>query len=481
MIANARTREIADEHDIDLQSLQKGVYLVKMEDLLRALEQRTSGAFARVPTRLRAPQFVPDVTQIRDYQWKAVDAMFRRTGFIISPCGSGKTLIGCLAAVLNGGRFLVLTTRYINQWKDTMERFFKPIGVQTRIFVTGSDAPVFASGDKLPAVVISTYATFSASNERYRILKKLVYDTVVLDEAHTAAAKTHLQMIDQLYCIYAYGLTATNVREDDELQRLEKRFGINPIKWVIDRRMLVSKGFVADCRVLHLVVPCPSTGAAARLCGEVGKPIMLALHPHKVQVLLHAVSTLCSESHKVIVFCDDLFGLSWISRIARDNGIPNVGDISMHTPEEERQGRLRDFSMADAPVVIFMSRTGDEAVDLPSASAGVVWWNNWQSRRQIVQRIGRVCRPQKTTMPIFLILLADDPKEMAISNHRQTYLTEHGFVSETFAHNTTPYGVDELKSGDRYVEELICAKRRLSEKSSSQHVHVSAAEKILNV
>lgn len=469
MIAPARVQEIADEHGIDLRPHQKSQYLVTMDDLLHLLEQR-SGAFVRVPARLRLARFVPDVTHIRDYQWRAVNAMLRRTGFLISPCGSGKTLIGCLLAVLNGGRFLVLTTRYTQQWKDTLQRFFTPIDIASRVLVTDSAASVFASGDKVPAAVISTYATFSASNERYRILKQLVYDTVILDEAHTAAAKTHLSMIDRLHCVWACGLTATNIREDEELEHLERRFTANSVTWVVDRKMLVSSGFVADCRVLHLIIPCPATGAAFELSETLGRPALLGLHPHKIQVLLHALSTLSDQLHKVIVFCDDLFGLDWVARIASVNGIATVGQVSMHTPQSVRQERLDAFSAADAPMTIFMSRTGDEAVDLPSASAGVVFWNNWQSRRQIVQRIGRLCRPYEGSAPIFLVLLADDAKELAMSRHREKYLAEHGFEIETSMHDLTPFGATDLRPGDKYVEQLLSARRGAHTETSAEVV-----------
>ena len=104
-----------------------------------------------------------------------------------------------------------------------------------------------------------------------------------------------------------------------------------------------------------------------------------------------------------------------------------------------------------------MSRTGDEAVDLPSASAGIVFWNNWQSRRQIVQRIGRLARPHAGPPPVFLILHADDEKEKAISKHREKYMVEHGFVIKSVAYNTLPYGVQELRPGEKYVKQVIQA------------------------
>lgn len=445
---------LADERQVDLTLLQKGSYPVMMEPLLTFLENQP-GAFSCAAKRLRMPQFCPNGARVRNYQWQLVDKLFRRNGFVVSPCGSGKTLIGCLIGVVNGGRFLVLTTRYAQQWKETLEAFFTPSHSGVHIVVADGNAPCFKEG--LPTVVIATYSAFCTSNDRYRILKQMVYDTILLDEMHTAAAKTHLSLIRGLHSVYACGLTATKVREDDELKHLESEFGRDAVHAEVDRQTLADAGFVANVRVVHLVVPHGTSNDLKALESTVGKVRLLGLHPHKIQVLYSAIKRLCAEKHKIIVFCDDLFGLDWIARIAAANRVPFVGEISMRTPADARVNILKRFTEEAAPKVIFMSRTGDEALDLPNASASIVFWNNWGSRRQIVQRIGRLARPSKELDPIFLVILLDQPSELQTSKRREDYLVAHGFKLISHPQAESPYGVKNLKDGAVYVKQLLKA------------------------
>ena len=452
---SGRVAAIAEERGIDLKTLQKGVYPVSLSDLLTHLEAQ-SGSFACASRRLRMPQFVPDIPRIRTYQWESVDQMLRRNGFVVAPCGSGKTLIGCLIGVLNGGRFLILTTRYVEQWKSTLENFFEPFNRDARIFVADGETAPFSSGSNIPTVVISTYAAFSMPNERHRVLKQLVYDTILLDEAHTAAARSYLTLIESLHSLYACGLTATKVREDNELEKLERMFRSNSKVVGIDRKDLVSQGFVADVQVYNLLISQePMTDMHAHMEAKMGQVRMLGLHPYKIQVLFSALRTLCLEKHKTIVFCDDLFGLDWITNIADANNIPSAGQVSMRTQSNRRTEILNRFSHTAGPIVVFMSRTGDEALDLPSASASIVFWNNWSSRRQIVQRIGRLSRPHPGTHPVFLVLLLDVPKEIDVSKRREAFLQEHGFAIETNLQHESRYGSAELKRGDEYIRQLL--------------------------
>ena len=89
------------------------------------------------------------------------------------------------------------------------------------------------------------------------------------------------------------------------------------------------------------------------------------------------------------MFCDDLFCLHWAHAIAKASCKFVVGTVSMETAMADRTRIIDEFSASQNPVVLFISRTGDEALDIPTASGAIVFRNNWASRRQIVQRIGR--------------------------------------------------------------------------------------------
>ena len=432
-------RRLANDHGINLTDLRKGVYAVCIEDVLRNLECR---ATVTKVNRIRAPLFTPRSELVRTYQWVCVAKMHRKSGFLVAPCGSGKTLIGLIIAVLNGGRFLVLTTRYAEQWKSALEMFFEPL--RSVCVVAGNER----CGRGLPDVVISTYSAFTKVTRHSRLVRQLVYDTVILDEAHGAASASVLALIDCMHVQYWCALTATKVREDEELTKLEARVGGTVVE--LDRGYLVESGHIADVDVLNIVVPYADDCGLER---DVGRVMALALHGNKIQALVAVLRRLTADGCKTIVFCDDLFCLDWTAAIVRAAALPLVGQISMRTPCEERTRLVDAFTDLES-ALLFVSRTGDEALDIPTASAGVVFWNHWASRRQIVQRIGRLSRVGEGAKPCFVVLLADDEREKRASNHRDLYLQQHGYVVRSTQFAKSRFS-EPLLSGGTYTERLV--------------------------
>lgn len=421
--------------------------LLTMDMLMTLLEERPVKPL-RSPHKIPAWILRPHI--VRDYQWCVAKLSFRRSGFIVAPCGSGKTLMGLLMAVLNGGRFLVLTTRYAKQWKTTLEQFFVPFGA-SRVSMFGDDDGYRSI--EPPDAVIATYNAFVASTKQSmttRVLKQLPYETVILDEAHGAAARTNLKLLDALHAKYIYALTATKVREDAELEKLEARVG--PTLVEVDRHMLVKQGFVADVTCLHLIVEYTPV-----LEAMVGRTTSLAIQPFKTQLLCFALQKLMQKGHRPLVFCDDLFCLHWMARIVKSCGIPVTGIISMKTPNDERDKNIQSFQSANPTSALFLSRTGDEALDIPGATAGIVFWNHWASRRQIVQRLGRIARLSDGPSPVFLILLSDDTKELEVSTHREMYLRNHGFATVRSRQQDSAYGISIRRGVDEYVNQLRLA------------------------
>lgn len=425
--------------------------------VLRHLEKCAPTA---APIRRQLARFVPRKNQIRDYQWTSASrsASAATGGFIVAPCGAGKTLIGLLIAVLRGGRFIVLTTRYTKQWHETLTRFFEPFG-NVHIAVCGTTESALHN---IPDVVIATYAAFGGRSKttHLRLLKQLPYTTLILDEAHTAASPSNLAMIERVRALRVYALTATKVREDNELEKLEKMIG--PSLVTIKRDTLVANGQIANVKCINLKIP-----YTAELESALGRPTSLALHPNKMQVLKSSLNYLTKQKHKTLVFCDDLFCLEWTYFLLRTSG-PIVGRVSMRTPYKVREDLIHRFATADGAATLFISRTGDEALDVPNASAAIVFWNHWASRRQIVQRIGRISRIGKTTAdaPVFLVLLADDAKEEQVSQHRQTYLQEHGYQIDTMEHQKTPYGTTLCTDTTVYFSRIIEAKKKYEARHS---------------
>lgn len=419
--------------------------IVSVRDIVDALERRPGGV-AHKPPALSLCAARGET--LRTYQVEAMRTLYRKSGFLEAPCGAGKTLMCLLTAVANGGRCLVLTTRYADQWVSTFGQFFDAQNVRVWLYDREDTSPDMVH--RLPDIVVATYSGFVAqggasSSLASRIARQLHYTTLVLDEAHTAASPCNLSLLDVLHYSYVIATTATKVREDDELIKLERRIG--PTCVAIDRKELVTKGYILDVVCHHLVVEHDE-----RIDDIATSATALAIHPFKMQVLRSALQRLKSDGHRTLLFCDDLTCLAWVDVLLGMWDVEHVGSMSMHTPMDERQKMIDAFASIEGAVLL-ISRTGDEALNVPSASAAIVFWNHWKSRRQIVQRIGRIARVGGLP-PVFLVLLADDARERAGSSHRETYLREHGFSVKVERQEETPYGVTLARGTRRYVDLL---------------------------
>lgn len=73
-----------------------------------------------------------------------------------------------------------------------------------------------------------------------------------------------------------------------------------------------------------------------------------------------------------------------------------------------RQGKFK---------TIFLTRIGDQAIDLPNANVAIEIAMNKGSRRQMMQRLGRIMRPKQASSSesynaVFYTIVSDETLEM---------------------------------------------------------------------
>ena len=151
-------------------------------------------------------QYVP----LYEYQDKAVEeALAKRNGILVAPCGSGKTQMGLAIA-----RRISKPTLWITHTKDLM------IQAEERaksIF----DLPKESYGEITEGKVnIGTHLTFSTVQTLARVnLDNLKFGCVIVDECHHAvqsykSTSMFAKVMNQISCRYKFGLTATPYRGD---------------------------------------------------------------------------------------------------------------------------------------------------------------------------------------------------------------------------------------------------------------------------
>ncbi len=151
-------------------------------------------------------QYVP----LYEYQDRAVEeALAKRNGILVAPCGSGKTQMGLAIA-----RRISKPTLWITHTRDLM------VQAEERaksIF----DLPKEAYGEITEGKVkVGTHLTFSTVQTLARVnLDNLKFGCVIVDECHHAvqsykSTSMFAKVMNQISCRYKFGLTATPYRGD---------------------------------------------------------------------------------------------------------------------------------------------------------------------------------------------------------------------------------------------------------------------------
>ena len=146
---------------------------------------------------------------LRDYQQKSEDDILRcmmrgfRSPLLVSPTGSGKTIIFCdiaEKAKKKGKRVLIITHRR-ELYKQTSAAL-TGIGVDHGLIVAGKAM----TADSIQVASVQTLVR--------RIDKICAPDLIIIDEAHHAPSKTWSKIIDTFKTAYVIGVTATPCRGD---------------------------------------------------------------------------------------------------------------------------------------------------------------------------------------------------------------------------------------------------------------------------
>lgn len=99
---------------------------------------------------------------------------------------------------------------------------------------------------------------------------------------------------------------------------------------------------------------------------------------------------------------------------------------------------------------------GDTAIDLPCANVAIQIGMHYKSRRQEVQRMGRIMRakdnPNNEFNAYFYTLVSLDTSEVLYSNTRQKCLIDQGFQYEILLEEELEY--HQFPNKHKYIKQL---------------------------
>ena len=375
----------------------------------------------------------------RPYQEDALLA-WRAAGYrgvVVLPTGSGKTLIGASAIADLGLRTLIVvpTIDLLRQWRTALSQ---------ALTLAPEEIALYGGGDHdvLPITVI----TYESAQLHPEILKR--FGLLIFDECHHLPAQTYRQIAEGAFTPNRLGLSATPERADLEhaaLARLvgpevyrrqpeelsagrylaaydEQRIGValGPEQqaryetaratyrdFVARHRIAISSGADFQRKVLWRSARDPEARTAMLAWREARA---LALNaPAKLETLEALFARHVDE--RVLVFSEYN---ALVEEVSHRFCIPQ---ITHKTPADERRQILDGFRSGRYTKLV-TGRVLNEGVDIPDCGVAVIV-SGTGTRREYIQRLGRVLRPKETRAILYELVTEGTTEERVAERRRE--------------------------------------------------------------
>lgn len=375
------------------------------------------------PLEMRLTSVLPEGAPwgLREYQVEAIDSFHgglgAGCGVIVLPCGAGKTVVGIGAMVRLGMRTLILcsSTTSLQQWKRE---------ILARTTLRPDQVGEYSADKKeLRPVTLTSYQLLSWKSDKradpvhFGLFRDANWGLVVYDEVHLLPAPIFRETAF-LQARRRLGLTATLVREDGRETDVFALVG--PKRFDLPWKALEAQGWIATARCVEVRVPLSDSDRLKYVAASPTAKYRIAANNARKGAIVAQLL----ERHadvQVLVLGTYLEQLRWL---ARRFDLPIVtGDTS----NGERE-RLFEAFRNGSQRVLALSKVGNFAIDLPSASVAIQVSGSFGSRQEEAQRLGRVLRPKAgDNQAIFYTLVTADSREQEFAERRQLFLTEQGY------------------------------------------------------
>ncbi|CAH1424800.1 unnamed protein product [Lactuca virosa] len=383
--------------------------------------------------------------QPRPYQEKSLSKMFgngrARSGIIVLPCGAGKSLVGVSAACRIKKSCLCLATNAVSvdQWAFQFKLWSNIRDDHICRFT--SDSKERFRGNA--GVVVTTYNMVAFGGKRSEESEKIIeeirnreWGLLLMDEVHVVPAHMFRKVISITKSHCKLGLTATLVREDERITDLN--FLIGPKLYEANWLDLVKGGFIANVQCAEVWCPMTKEFFAEYLKKENSKKkqALYVMNPNKFRACEFLIRFHEEQrGDKIIVFADNLFALT---EYAMKLHKPMIYVNILMCSHIERTKILEAFKTSKTVNTVFLSKVGDNSIDIPEANVIIQISSHAGSRRQEAQRLGRILRAKGRLQDrmaggkeeynaFFYSLVSTDTQEMYYSTKRQQFLIDQGY------------------------------------------------------
>lgn len=258
---------------------------------------------------------------------------------VVSPCGSGKSLVIAEIARLSKGRVLFLVHR--KELKDQIRNTFIRNGVDMQRVEIGMVQTVVRRLDKTKAP-----------------------DLIITDEGHHSLANSYKKIYSHFPKAYRLGFTATPIRlNGDGLGDVYDKLIVGKsVKWLIENSYLAPYTYYAPAAIdLTHLKKRSGEYTTASIEQEFSSTIYGDVISHYRKL---------ADGKKAICYCASVRLAEETARHFRDEGIP-AEHISGNTPAEERDGIINRFRTGETLILCNVDIVG-EGFDVPDCEVSIL-------------------------------------------------------------------------------------------------------------
>jgi superfamily II DNA or RNA helicase len=321
-------------------------------------------------------------------------------GIISVVTGGGKTVfaLSCIAELRPDTTLIVVpTAALLEQWWDEAASYFD-IPLEAINVITGK------GGIKTGSINLAVINTASGLPPAGRWGKLFL----IVDECHKAASESFRKVLD-LKTTASLGLSATPERPYDDGLASVLIPAIGPVIFTYDYEDALEEGVIVPFTLHNIVFELEEdrqaeydrlTKAIARAVSQEGmesekaialmlkRARVLNLSMNRVKIALKLV--LANRSRKILIFHEDIQACNIIAAVLTNSGVANtIYHSKMRI--KARVEALHSYRTNKSQVLV-TCRALDEGFNVPETEMGIIAAST-ATRRQRIQRLGRVVRP----------------------------------------------------------------------------------------
>lgn len=341
-----------------------------------------------------------------------------RRGIVSVVTGGGKTVfaLSCIDRIKPVATLIIVpTAALLDQWWAEAASYFD-LNLDEINIVTGTLR--FRAGT-INIAVLNTAAKLAERIRQHDCF-------LIVDECHKAASEQFRAAL-HVSSSASLGLSATPERPYDEGLNEVLIPAIGPVVYTYDYGAALRDGVIVPFQIKNIVFELEDerqkeyeklSKAIARSISQRGAdaPETVALYLRRARVLNLSINRIrvalrlvaANRGKRTLVFHEDIEACNLIQSVLHDNGI-RCGVYHSGMRLRDRAGALSSFRRGEIDVLV-TCRALDEGFNVPETELGIIAAST-ATRRQRIQRLGRVVRPAMgKEAAVIYTLVASEPE-----------------------------------------------------------------------